>query len=66
MREDKARGDKFLNKDEKYEVDYIVNQYPKENRVKIRELIRRDDLPNYSTHDEVYKYLKTNGYYREQ
>lgn len=66
MGEGKTRDDKFLNKNEKYEVDCVVNQYPKESRTKIRELIHRDDLPNYSTYDEVHKYLKTNGYYREQ
>ena len=58
MTENKARDDKFINKDQKYEPDFILGQY---NLADHPEIIKAIEQGNYQTHDELYKALAAKG-----
>lgn len=58
----------FVNFDEEWEIDYIVQQYPKKDRLEIRELLNdlaKNKGSDNMTHDEVYEYLSSCGYEKE-
>jgi hypothetical protein len=59
MAENKKRDDTFVNKDEQYEINYITNQYPENDRDEIEQIIRKG---KYQTHEEIYKTLQSQGY----
>lgn len=63
MQENKNRDDKYINKEEDYEIDYIKSQYDKKYHEKIDAEI---DKGNYQSHDELYKSLSKKGIKRKK
>jgi len=62
MAENKARDDKFVNKGEPYERDFIKKQYSPTHSDEIDKII---DKQKYVTHDDIYKKLKEKGFRRK-
>lgn len=58
MPENKNRDDRYVNKEEDYERDYIKSQYDKKYHEKIDAEI---DKGNYQSHDKLYKLLLKKG-----
>jgi hypothetical protein len=58
MPENKARDDKFINKREPHEIDFILNQYKAKNQAEVRKAIEKGD---YQSHEELYKKLAKKG-----
>jgi hypothetical protein len=54
MSEDKARDDKFINKDEPHEIDFILDQYEVKDHIAVMKAI---EAGNYLTHKELYDKL---------
>ena len=63
MSRNKKRDDEFFNKSQKYETDYISNQYKNTDGVKnfIKEK-GEDGTIHYSTHKEVYGLINKQGF----
>jgi hypothetical protein len=58
MSENKARDDKYINKRQPYEIDYIINQYPVKDQAAVKKAIEKGD---YQSHEELYKKLASKG-----
>ena len=58
MSEDKKRDDKFVNKEEYYERDYVKSKYDEKYH---REIDAEIDKYNYQSHDELYEALSEKG-----
>jgi hypothetical protein len=54
----KARDDKFINKDQKHEIDFILDQYGPKDQSEVKKAIEKG---NYQSHDELYKKLARKG-----
>jgi hypothetical protein len=62
MPDDKARDDKYINKNESYEVKFILAQYAQKDWPEVKQAIMDTD---YQTHDELYKRLARKGIKRK-
>jgi hypothetical protein len=62
MSEDKARDDKFINKDEPYEVNFILGQYDVKDQAEVKKAIEKG---KYQSHDEIYNALAQRGIKRK-
>jgi hypothetical protein len=58
MSENKARDDKFINKNQPYEIDFILNQYKAKDQAVVKKAIEKGD---YQSHEELYKKLAKQG-----
>lgn len=59
---------KHINFSQPWEINYVVQQYPKKDRLEIRELLNdlaKNKGSDNMTHDEVYEYLSSYGYEKE-
>jgi hypothetical protein len=62
MPDNKARDDKFINKDEKHEIAFILSQYKPKDQSEVKKAIEKG---NYQSHDELYKKLERKGIRRK-
>lgn len=58
MADNKARDDKFINKNQKHEIKYEQGKYPK----KYEDIVKKEiEKGNYQTHKELEDKLKNKG-----
>lgn len=58
MADNKSRDDKFIHKDEEYEINYEISKYPNKYSHIVEEEIENGD---YQTHEELEEKLKNRG-----